>query len=227
LETALRLVREAGYTAGEILALGDLGDVARDQGDHALAMAFYREALELGRDNPRTRLASDVIEAVGVVAAATGDAERGAKLLGAAAALRERIGLGYRTSENQVALERAVAATRAALGEPAFASAWAAGRNLTPSKAVGVALAPLAPPASAADVSLTPREEEVLRLLTSGMTDPAIAAALFISVRTVENHVARILAKLGVRTRTAAASAAIAKGLIEPTPPASLRQLVP
>ena len=54
------------------------------------------------------------------------------------------------------------------------------------------------------------------------MTDPAIAAALFISARTVENHVARILAKLGVHTRTAAATAAIAAGLIEPTgPPAT------
>jgi DNA-binding NarL/FixJ family response regulator len=48
------------------------------------------------------------------------------------------------------------------------------------------------------------------------MTNPAIAAALFLSVRTVENHVAHILAKLGVRTRTAAATAA---GLEIPDPP--------
>ncbi len=46
------------------------------------------------------------------------------------------------------------------------------------------------------------------------MTDPQIADTLFISVRTVENHVAHILAKLGVHTRTAAASAAIAAGLV-------------
>ncbi len=44
-------------------------------------------------------------------------------------------------------------------------------------------------------------EAEILRLLASGLTDPAIATTLFISVRTVENHVARIFAKLGVRTR--------------------------
>jgi DNA-binding NarL/FixJ family response regulator len=48
------------------------------------------------------------------------------------------------------------------------------------------------------------------------MTNPDIAAALFLSVRTVENHVAHIMAKLGVRTRTAAATAA---GHIASAPP--------
>jgi DNA-binding NarL/FixJ family response regulator len=57
---------------------------------------------------------------------------------------------------------------------------------------------------------------EILRLVASGMSNPAIAAALFISVRTVENHVAHILAKLGVPTRTAAATAA---GHASPAPP--------
>jgi DNA-binding NarL/FixJ family response regulator len=60
---------------------------------------------------------------------------------------------------------------------------------------------------------------EILRLLAAGMTDPAIAATLFISVRTVENHVARIFAKLGVRTRTAAVTVAMSSGLIQPGQP--------
>ena len=70
------------------------------------------------------------------------------------------------------------------------------------------------PPSSFQPHRLTPRETEIARLLVLGMTDPEIAATLFISVRTVENHVAHILAKLGVHTRTAAASAAIAAGLV-------------
>ena len=75
------------------------------------------------------------------------------------------------------------------------------------------------PPTSTHGISLTPREDDILRLLVAGQTDPAIAAALFISVRTVEHHVARIFAKLGVHNRTAATTAAIATGLVDPTPP--------
>ena len=104
---------------------------------------------------------------------------------------------------------------RTALGEQTFGAAWSAGRNLTLGKAVVTALDPFLPSTSASGIALTLRETEVLRLLAAGLTDPAIAETLFISVRTVENHVARIFAKLGVRTRTAAATAAIARGLID------------
>ncbi|MBW3632966.1 MAG: LuxR C-terminal-related transcriptional regulator [Chloroflexi bacterium] len=221
LEAALRLVREAGYATGMILALGDLGDLARDQGNHARALECYREALALGRDNPRTRVVSDVIEGVGIVASAMGQAERGATLLGAAEAMRERIGLRFRVMENEVALDQAVATIRTGLGEQAFAAAWSAGRNLTPGQAVAAALDLFLLPNSTSGTTLTPRETEILRLLAAGLTDPAIAETLFISVRTVENHVARIFAKLGVRTRTAAATAAIASGLVDPPHPPS------
>jgi hypothetical protein len=128
LEEALRLEREAGYTDGVIQALGDLGNLARDQYDDARALALYREALALGRGHPGTRVVIEVVEAVGIVAAA-GQAERAARLLGAARAQRDRLGLRYRAKEDLAALEHAVAATRAALGEEAFASAWEAGRT--------------------------------------------------------------------------------------------------
>jgi DNA-binding CsgD family transcriptional regulator len=52
---------------------------------------------------------------------------------------------------------------------------------------------------------LTPRENEVLFLLSSGRTNRQIAEALFISERTVGVHVSRILRKLGVPNRGAAA----------------------
>ena len=48
LEEALRLEREAGYTEGMILALGDLGNLARDQGDYARALALLSRSAGIG-----------------------------------------------------------------------------------------------------------------------------------------------------------------------------------
>jgi DNA-binding NarL/FixJ family response regulator len=53
--------------------------------------------------------------------------------------------------------------------------------------------------------TLSPREQEVLKLITNGLNNREIAQALFISERTVRNHVTRILSQLGLRDRTQAA----------------------
>lgn len=53
--------------------------------------------------------------------------------------------------------------------------------------------------------TLSPRELEVLRLIARGANNAAIAEQLVISLHTVKTHVAHILAKLGVASRTAAA----------------------
>jgi DNA-binding CsgD family transcriptional regulator len=60
---------------------------------------------------------------------------------------------------------------------------------------------------------LTAREVDVLRLLAQHQTDKEIAAALFLSPRTVSTHVANIFNKLGVANRREAAAAAVGLGL--------------
>jgi DNA-binding NarL/FixJ family response regulator len=52
---------------------------------------------------------------------------------------------------------------------------------------------------------LTDRETEILRMISDGLTDREAAAALKISIRTVETHVSNVLHKLGVRSRADAA----------------------
>ena len=72
--------------------------------------------------------------------------------------------------------------------------------------------------AKAPQVPLTPRESEVLQLLTQGRTNRQIAGELVIAPGTAKLYVERILGKLGVSDRTQAAVRAVELGLVTPTP---------
>jgi DNA-binding NarL/FixJ family response regulator len=63
---------------------------------------------------------------------------------------------------------------------------------------------------------LTPREEEIVKLVAEAHTNDEIAEMLFISKKTVERHRANILEKLGMRDRVELTRYAIRRGLVEP-----------
>lgn len=65
-------------------------------------------------------------------------------------------------------------------------------------------------------VTLTERESEVLRMMTTGLSNAEIAAQLYVSSETVKSHVAKILAKLEVRDRTQAVIWAYESGFVRP-----------
>ena len=222
-QQALQLGREHNYTLGIIRSLNDLGDVARDMGDFVDSAAYYRECLALLGDRGDLRVVGDLLASVGLIAVAWNQPKPAARLLGTAEAMREQTGITVGDPVDRAAYERAVATVRAALGEQDFQTAWMTGRGLSLGSAVAEvhALAPATTTGRQAGAggALSPREREVLALLASGETNPAIAEALFISTRTVENHVAHIFAKLGVSTR--AAAAALADSVLAPDNPPS------
>jgi DNA-binding NarL/FixJ family response regulator len=82
---------------------------------------------------------------------------------------------------------------------------------------VRVALAGAGQPVrSAWPDQLTARQVEILRHISRGATNRAVAAALHLSVSTVERHLANIYLKLGVTSRVEATRYSLAHGLIPP-----------
>jgi DNA-binding NarL/FixJ family response regulator len=63
-------------------------------------------------------------------------------------------------------------------------------------------------PATDDPFGLTPRERQVLALIAEGATNRQIGASLYMAEKTASVHVSRILAKLGVHSRTQAAAVA-------------------
>jgi non-specific serine/threonine protein kinase len=226
-EEALDRDRALAFGWQAIYALIGLAFVSLDANDPTRSLDRFREALDLAWAYGDRRALVSVLAGTAAVAAAAGQPERAARLFGAVESLREAVGMPAAAvfAPFRVAAERGTATARAALQGTAFAAAWTAGRALPLEQAVTEAAEIAAPPSGPVAVSpvaarcgLTERELEVLSLLVEGRSDREIAAALFISPRTAQGHVAHIFTKLNVSTRSAAVATAFQAGLVPDRP---------
>ena len=135
-----------------------------------------------------------------------------------------RHSVGHRITWNSVSEPETLDSARTAVGADRFAAAYSEGLAIALPDAVTLALSirpdmaaaahsMLAAPA-ADQYGLSPRELQVLRLLSEGKSNDAIGEALFISPRTASTHVANILGKLGVGSRAAAVAVALKRCLV-------------
>ncbi len=219
-EEALQLARaeDDPYTAGMVLV--NLARLARFRGDYRLAQALLVESLQLqwGERNRFGMVGS--LRGLGQTCMRTGELETAGFLFGAAEGLRDAVGAP--ALKLRPRYQQSVDRLRKELGEQRLAALWESGRTMPLAElveqeiaraaATSSELAPRARPVSLNE--LTVREREVVQLISAGLSNREIGAALFISERTAQTHVQHILDKLGVSTRTAAAVRATELGLI-------------
>jgi LuxR family maltose regulon positive regulatory protein len=188
--------------------------------DARAALQALREIERLVGTAP-LRASADLAE--GLLAAAGGDHQRARTLLEDAVDRFERSGGPFEAAQARVELATTLLALgRAGLAEGeagaalkcllelgAVVEAERARRILDVSDRDGLGRSPLP--------EVTPREREVLRLLTEGLTNQQIAGRLVVSEHTVHRHVTNILRKLDLPSRTAAAALAVRSGLLDAT----------
>jgi predicted ATPase/DNA-binding CsgD family transcriptional regulator len=204
---------DASERAGDSLARGLLngllGTVQWLLDDPVAGESSLREAIRVQYLLGHRMGMATSLEGLAWVVGSAGAPERAALLLGAAAALFGELGLMPILPYWEVHHATCEAAVRARLGETRYRGCWERGYALGRDQVVAAALES-APPAGEGgptaesghdEGELSARELEVAALVAAGMTNPAIAAELFVSVSTVKTHVSHILTKLGLDSR--------------------------
>ncbi len=199
-------------------ALAGLGAVRREQGDLGGALDLVKESLKIRLAREEKGGIPESLAGLAYLADRSGQPELAVVLLGAVQTLRDRIRFGFPAADEDRETTIVETAKRT-LGESQFTLNWTRGMRMQPAEVSQLAMsmqivARPAPKPKSADVGremhgLTTRELEVLKLIVEGKTDRQIADELFISSGTASRHVANILHKLDVRSRSSAAAWAI------------------
>jgi predicted ATPase/DNA-binding CsgD family transcriptional regulator len=219
-EQALARLREKGNTGDIAHQLYALAAIARRQGDQDRAVALCRESLDLCRDIDWKQGIAWCLTELAALLAAAGQPERAARTFGAAEAQHAVIAAPTPASD-RIEYHAELAALRADLDPGAFSLAWQEGRSAPVDDVIADALAvvrsgpnaTLVPATMSPTAGLSSREVEVLGLLADGQSNKQIAAALTLSIHTVERHLVNIYAKIGARGRADAVAFALRHGL--------------
>jgi predicted ATPase/DNA-binding SARP family transcriptional activator/DNA-binding CsgD family transcriptional regulator len=226
-EESVALQRELGTRGAVDRGLCNLGWIALLQDDLGRAADLYRESLSLSWETGMNPTVQSALEGLACVAVAKGEAERSARLWGAAQPLHEAKGIP-RDTDFLAEADARISAVRLGMGEEEWDEAWRKGRAMTLDEAVTYAMKeekktdplpspePEEPAVDQSPVVLTRREEEVAALVAQGMSNRQIAKDLYLSERTIENHVSNILRKLEFASRTEIAAWATHQRLIAP-----------
>lgn len=186
----------------KLTALTVRGFIALAQGEHEQAERDAHDALTIAARTQGYMRVTDIFECLARLAADEGNVAYAARLLGAADRIRRRQGHA-RFPMYQAGYDAAVMAVREALGQNNFDALWAEGSELSIEEAIGYAQRGRGErkrPASGWG-SLTPMENDVVRLVREGLGNKDIGARLFISPRTVQTHLTHVYAKLGIASR--------------------------
>ena len=230
-EEGLALYRALGHRNTAASVVHNLGYVAQHEGNLRLGTSCFVDALAVHVEHGDRRNIGHCLGGLAGMVGLLGYPEQAARLFGAADAVLTEAGASM-FFVDRLDYDRNQAAVRSLLGEQAFDAAFIAGKALMLEQALAEAtrvvsiMAPVlpepvkdgTPAASSSHLApdwhgLTPREREVLCLLVGGRSDRGIAEALCISPKTAGHHVTSILAKLGVKSRAAAAAHAVRHGL--------------
>ena len=184
------------------LALTTRARVAIAQGEPQQAERDARDALACAAEVEAYLHIPDILECLAAPAGSAGSHCEAPRLFGAAYGIRQRMG-AVRFKVWDVGHEASVAALRDALGDQDFDSAWAEGQALSTEEAIAYAQRGRGErqrPTSGW-ASLTPTERDVVRLVSEGLGNKAIATRLFVSPRTVQTHLTHVYTKLGLTSR--------------------------